>query len=82
MTDSDERSKRDGRDIYLPPPPSSDEGSAEQVRVPRVKAPSPALEAYVRERPSSRKRRKAPADLWIVLVALIAFAAGLAYLFR
>lgn len=82
MTDSDGRSKRDGRDIYLPPPPSSDEGPAEQVHVPRVKAPSPALEAYVRERPKRRKQKRTRPDVWLVLVALIALVAGLTYLFR
>jgi hypothetical protein len=79
---SDDRSKRDGSDIYLPPPPSTDDGPAEQVRVPRVNPPSPALEAFVRERPKRRKRKNAPGDLWIAVVALIALAAGLAYLFR
>jgi hypothetical protein len=82
LTDSDGRPRnRDGADIYLPPPPSSDEGPREDVKVPRVNPPSRALEAYAREKPR-RSRRGPPIDFWIGLVVLIVLAAALAYLFR
>jgi hypothetical protein len=81
LTDSDDRSRsRDGRDIYLPPPPSSEEGPPESVKVPRVNPPSRALESYAREKP--RRRPATSVDVWMALVVLIVLAAGLLYLFR
>jgi hypothetical protein len=86
VTDSDDRStKDDGKEVYLPPPPSAEEGPTEEVRVPRVNPPSPALSAFVRDRSAQAPAgpaKKAPNDAWVVVVALIALAAGLAYLFR
>jgi hypothetical protein len=83
VTDPDGGSKdRDGRNVYLPPPPSADDGPTDEVKVPRVNPPSRALEAYVREKPGSPDRKRDPHDVWMALVVLIALAAGLAYLVR
>ena len=83
MTDSDDRSRsRDGGDIYLPPPPSSDEGPPEEVKVQRVNPPSRALESYASEKPRRRSGLGNSVDVWIVLVVVIVLAAGLLYLFR